>query len=53
MILERCTLLFKMDEWLIVMALPQESQQLFEKAGVKPTYSGLGKINAAAQIGKR
>jgi len=31
---------------LVLMALPSESQGLFEKAGVKVYYSGIGKINA-------
>lgn len=29
------------------MALPMESQGLFEKAGIKVHYSGIGKLNAA------
>lgn len=32
---------------LVVIALPIESQDVFERAGVPVTYSGVGKINAA------
>lgn len=35
-----------LDETLLVMALPIESQKRFEKAGVEVHYCGIGKINA-------
>lgn len=31
----------------LIMAIPDESQNLFEQAGVEVHYSGIGKINAA------
>lgn len=39
--------MFKKDEVVLVMALPSESQKLFEQAGVEVFYSGIGKVNAA------
>lgn len=38
---------------LIVMALPMESQGIFERAGVPVLFSGLGKINAAIALTRR
>jgi adenosylhomocysteine nucleosidase len=35
------------SETVIIMALPYESQGLFEKKGIEVHYSGIGKINAA------
>ena len=42
--------LFRSQEWVVLMALPQESQGLFENAGIPLIYTGIGKINAAAAI---
>lgn len=33
--------------WLVVMALAQEGQGVFEQAGIPVLYTGLGKVNAA------
>ncbi len=33
--------------WLVVMALPLEAQDAFEKAGIPVLYTGVGKVNAA------
>lgn len=38
---------------LIVMALPVESQGIFERAGVPVLFSGLGKVNAAIALLRR
>jgi len=38
---------------LIVMALEQEAQGVFESAGVPVLYSGLGKVNAAIALTRR
>lgn len=38
---------FKESETLLVMALPSESQKLFETEGIPVNYTGLGKVNAA------
>jgi adenosylhomocysteine nucleosidase len=38
--------MFNKSEVLLLMALPQESQGLFEKNGVPVVYTGIGKINA-------
>lgn len=38
---------------LIVMALPQESRGLLERAGTHPLYTGVGKVNAAAALARR
>jgi adenosylhomocysteine nucleosidase len=38
---------------LIVMALPQESGGLLEKAGADLLYTGVGKVNAAAALARR
>jgi adenosylhomocysteine nucleosidase len=38
---------------LIVMALPIESQGIFEGAGVPVLYTGLGKVNAAIALTRR
>lgn len=39
--------MFNSKETLLIMALPSESQGLFEKAGVPVYFCGIGKINAA------
>jgi adenosylhomocysteine nucleosidase len=38
---------------LIVMALPQESRGLLERAGAAPLYTGVGKVNAAGALARR
>ena len=38
---------------LIVMALPQESRGLLEKAGASVLYTGVGKVNAASALARR
>ena len=38
---------------LIVMALPQESRGLLERAGADVLYTGVGKVNAAATLARR
>ena len=38
---------------LIVMALPLESQGVFEAAGVPVLYTGIGKVNAAHALTRR
>jgi adenosylhomocysteine nucleosidase len=38
---------------LIVMALPMESQGVFERAGVQVLYTGIGKVNAAYVLTRR
>ena len=38
---------------LIVMALPQESRGLLERAGAQVLYTGVGKVNAAAALARR
>ena len=38
---------------LLVMALPLESQQVFERAGVVVLYTGVGKVNAAHVLTRR
>jgi len=38
---------------LIIMALPVESQGIFERAGVPVLFSGLGKVNAAMALTRR
>ena len=38
---------------LIVMALPQESRGLLERAGASVLYTGVGKVNAAATLARR
>jgi adenosylhomocysteine nucleosidase len=38
---------------LIVMALPLESQGVFERAGVPVLYTGIGKVNAAHALTRR
>jgi len=42
-----------MSKPLIVMALPQESRGLLERAGAQVLYSGVGKVNAAAALARR
>ncbi len=37
---------------LIVMALPQESRGLLERAGAQVLYTGVGKVNAAATLAR-
>lgn len=34
------------EPWLVVMALPLESQDVFDRAGVPVLYTGVGKVNA-------
>jgi adenosylhomocysteine nucleosidase len=34
------------NHWLVVMALPLEAQDVFEKAGISVLYTGVGKVNA-------
>jgi adenosylhomocysteine nucleosidase len=34
------------------MALPQESRGLLERAGARPLYTGVGKVNAAAALAR-
>lgn len=36
-----------MSDLALIMALPNESQGLFEQAGIEVHYSGIGKVNAA------
>jgi len=38
---------------LIVMALPLESQGVFERAGIPVLYTGIGKVNAAYSLTRR
>lgn len=38
---------------LVVMALPLESQEVFERAGVSVLYTGVGKVNAAHALTRR
>jgi adenosylhomocysteine nucleosidase len=38
---------------LIVMALPLESQGVFERAGIPVLYTGIGKVNAAYNLTRR
>jgi adenosylhomocysteine nucleosidase len=38
---------------LIVMALPQESRGLLERAGASLLYTGVGKVNAATALARR
>jgi adenosylhomocysteine nucleosidase len=38
------------NDWLVVMALPLEAQDEFEKAGVAVLYTGVGKVNAAMSL---
>ena len=37
-------------EWLVVMALPLEAQDVFERAGIPVLYTGVGKVNAAMTL---
>lgn len=39
--------------WLLVMALPLEAQDVFERDGIPVLFSGLGKINAAIALTRR
>jgi adenosylhomocysteine nucleosidase len=41
------------SEILIVMALPQESRGLLERAGANVLYTGVGKVNAALTLARR
>ena len=38
------------DTWLVVMALPLEAQDVFERAGLRVLYTGVGKVNAAMTL---
>jgi len=38
------------DSWLVVMALPLEAQDVFERAGIPVLYTGVGKVNAAMTL---
>jgi adenosylhomocysteine nucleosidase len=42
-----------MKKPLVVMALPQESRGLLERAGAEVLYTGVGKVNAAAGLARR
>jgi adenosylhomocysteine nucleosidase len=42
-----------MKKPLVVMALPQESRGLVERAGAEVLYTGVGKVNAAASLARR
>lgn len=42
-----------MPEILLVMALPIESQEVFEREGIPVLYTGLGKVNAAHSLTRR
>lgn len=42
--------MFNTKDYLLVMALPMESQGFFEKAGIQPHYCGIGKVNAAWKV---
>jgi adenosylhomocysteine nucleosidase len=44
------------EEWpdlLVVMALPVESQEVLEGAGITVLYTGVGKVNATLSLGRR
>jgi adenosylhomocysteine nucleosidase len=38
------------SRWLVVMALPLEAQGVFEQAGIRVLYTGVGKVNAAMTL---
>jgi adenosylhomocysteine nucleosidase len=38
------------NDWLVVMALPLEAQDVFEQAGIPVLYTGVGKVNAAMAL---
>lgn len=38
--------------WLVVMALPLEGQEVFENAGFPVLYTGVGKVNAAMTLAR-
>jgi adenosylhomocysteine nucleosidase len=38
------------NNWLVVMALPLEAQDVFEHAGIPVLYTGVGKVNAAMAL---
>jgi len=38
------------SNWLVVMALPLEAQDVFERASVPVLYTGVGKVNAAMAL---
>ena len=40
------------DNWLVVMALPLEAQDVFERAGIPVLYTGVGKVNAAMTLAR-
>jgi adenosylhomocysteine nucleosidase len=37
-------------DWLVVMALPLEAQDVFARAGIPVLYTGVGKVNAAMTL---
>ena len=39
-------------DWLVVMALPMEAQDVFEKSGIAVLYTGIGKVNAAMTLAR-
>jgi adenosylhomocysteine nucleosidase len=38
------------NNWLVVMALPLEAQDVFAEAGIDVLYTGIGKVNAAMTL---
>jgi len=40
------------DDWLVVMALPLEAQDVFEKADIPVLYTGVGKVNASMALAR-
>jgi adenosylhomocysteine nucleosidase len=38
------------SNWLVVMALPLEAQDVFERAAIPVLYTGVGKVNAAMTL---
>ena len=38
------------EDWLVVMALPLEAQDVFEQAGIPVLYTGVGKVNATLML---
>jgi adenosylhomocysteine nucleosidase len=45
--------MYTFPQLLIVMALPLESQGVFERAGVSVLFTGIGKVNAAYALTRR
>lgn len=39
-------------DWMVVMALPLEAQDVFESAGIPVLYTGVGKVNAAMTLSR-